>query len=175
MTTTMKIDLFREAARRLLDHTPGDYPGFDFRRAFETLLSVADACAQQNSNGTAYADPRAVLRVLVDAYDVEHIGPMVRDISDELEPTANMQWTKVNPKLIESERYCGGPQGYPGIYVIERYDQAAGAEYEVSRTLPDGGSLRLGEAVSLYEAKFLAAQDAEYPLEDHAAASFQQA
>ena len=102
------------------------------------------------------ADPRRVLRTLLEVYGVGQISLLVREVSDDMEPTHKIQWA-CDPDP-DGCSMCW--RGDPGNYVIEWFSQADGAEYAISRTLPDGTSLHLGEAVSLYEAKFVAAQDA---------------
>src|SRR6478672_5593541 len=94
-------------------------------------------------------NPNDALRELIKVHGFEHIHWLVVQIGEELEPTAAIRWT------TDSRDECW--RGEPGGYVIERFKHADGAEYEVS-VVSEDSSTYLGEAESLYEAKFLAAQ-----------------
>ena len=98
-------------------------------------------------------DPRRVLRALIEIHGVPEILGLTEVIGDSFEPTDQIKWTE--PKEC-SDRY----RGEPGGYQIEYFSHADDMQYEISKPLPDGTMLILGQARSLYEAKSIAAEDA---------------
>jgi hypothetical protein len=81
---------FRELADRMITHnSTGDLDG-DFAHAFITLMGAANARAQAAGDAakgedadTANADPRVILRVLIDYYGVERVLKWAGEIDDE--------------------------------------------------------------------------------------------